>query len=461
MREKRRTYKQLTPEQKTEIVLEGIRADLWWGSGGPQGSRREFLSMAGGGLLAAAVLAACGGSESSTGSSPTISGYGVSGTGSSPTISASGAADLFAGDPSGKVNFANMTLYIDQAQDASGKVYNPSLRAFTKETGIEVRYQEVINDTAQFAAQIQSQLASGEYTGYDVIMTSRQALADQVQNDWLVPLDTAQRPNFTANAATWAKNPAWDDGNVHTMPWAGGFTGVAWNRDRVDGPLTLDDLANPDKVGTSSVDMNPSEMPEFVMVNLGIDIASSGPKEWQAAADWLMHQRDSGTVRGYYGGEYLADLTAGNLAAAMAWSGDITYASIWGGAPQLTFDFPTDGGGILWADNMAIPVGVEHPVDALELMDFYYRPEIAKLVFEWVFSLSPVDGVRELILGDATKAKSEGNTAYAKALEETARDPYSFPSNDVVAATQSFKTFENSDEQDTWDNIFFPISQGR
>ncbi len=422
--------------------------------------------MAGGGLLAATVIAACRGSESPTGSKIGASGAsgasgvsGASGIGSSPTISASGAADLFAGDPSGKVNFANLTLYIDQAKDASGKVYNPSLRAFTKGTGIEVRYLEVIDDIESFAAEIQPHLASGGYTGYDVIMTSRQALADQVQNGWLVRLDTAQRPNFTANAATWAKNPPWDDGNVYTMPWAGGFTGIAWNRDRVGGPLTLDDLANPDKVGTSGVGMNPSEMPEFVMVNLGIDIASSGPEEWQAAADWLMHQRDSGTVR-TYGGEYLDDLTAGNLAAAMAWSGDISYASIWGGWPQLSFDFPTDGGGILWADNMAIPVGVEHPVDALELMDFYYRPEIAKLLFEWVYYPSPVDGVRELILEDAAKTKSEGNPAYAKKLEATARDPYSFPSNDVVAATQSFKTFENSNEQDAWNAIFLPISQG-
>ena len=33
------------------------------------------------------------------------------------------------------------------------------------------------------------------------------------------------RPNFDANAATWAKDPAYDPGNKYSMAWQSGLTG--------------------------------------------------------------------------------------------------------------------------------------------------------------------------------------------------------------------------------------------
>src|SRR3989339_850180 len=108
------------------------------------------------------------------------------------------------------------------------------------------------------------------------------------------------------------------------MPWQGGFTGIGYDKTKVNGEITkLDDLANPDKVGTESVGMLKSDMPDFVMINLGIDPATSGPDEWKEAAAWLQKQRDSGTVRQYYDQGYIDDFVAGNTPVTMAWSGDV------------------------------------------------------------------------------------------------------------------------------------------
>jgi hypothetical protein len=42
------------------------------------------------------------------------------------------------------INFANWPLYIDYTKDKEGNRYIPSLREFTKQTGIDVNFQEAI-----------------------------------------------------------------------------------------------------------------------------------------------------------------------------------------------------------------------------------------------------------------------------------------------------------------------------
>jgi len=201
-----------------------------------------------------------------------------------------------------------------------------------------------------------------------------------------------------------------------------------------------------------------ADMPDFVMINLGIKPETSGPAEWREAGDWLLKQRDSGVVRQYYEQGYVDDLTLGNLAASMAWSGDIYYYQLWGGYPNLQFAFP-EGGAYMWTDNMMIPAGAEHPVAALSLMDFFYRPEVATMVQEWVFYISPADGTKELILEDAAAAEEEGSKGYANKLRQTAENPYLFPTDEILAQCSFGRQLESDEEKEEWDSIFEPISE--
>jgi spermidine/putrescine transport system substrate-binding protein len=140
-----------------------------------------------------------------------------------------------------------------------------------------------------------------------------------------------------------------------------------------------------------------ADMPDYVMINLGIDPVTSGPAEWQEAADWLQMQKDSGTVRQYYDQGYIDDFVAGNTPVSMAWSGDILYYKVWAGYPDFEFVIPEEGA-MQWQDNMLVPIGAPNPVGAMQLMDFVYRPEIATMITEYVLYLSPVNGVQDLIL---------------------------------------------------------------
>jgi spermidine/putrescine transport system substrate-binding protein len=199
-------------------------------------------------------------------------------------------------------------------------------------------------------------------------------------------------------------------------------------------------------------------MPDWVMINLGIDPQTSGPDDWREAAAWLQMQKDSGTVRQYYGNDYLDELKAGNLSASMGWSGDVIYSNVWLGL-EMQFVFP-EGGALLWVDNMLIPVAAQNPVGALQVMDYYYDPEVATMVTEWVQYMSPVPETKDLMLRDADAAEEDGDKGYANKLRASAESPYLYPDDEFLGRTSFGRPLETDEEAEEWDSIFLPISQG-
>ena len=418
-------------------------------------TRRNVLKGAGMGVAGfslASFLAACGGGDGG--------GTGGGGGGGGDGGGGFDIAEIYQGEAGDTVRFANWPFYMDQAKDENGQVFNPSLARFQEQTGISVEYEDVINSNEEFFGRLRPLLEAGDDSGWDIIViTNGRIFTALANNDWVYPLDPARRPNFDANAATWAKDPFYDPDNAHGMAWQSGITGIGYNPSMVNGEITkLDDLADPAKVGTGTVGMLTYDMPDFVMINLGIDPQTSGPDDWREAAAWLQMQKDSGTVRGYYGNDYLDELKAGNLTAAMAWSGDVIYSNVWLDF-EMQFVFPEDGA-LLWIDNMLIPAGAQNPVGAMQVMDYYYDPEAATMVTEWVQYMSPVPATKDLMLRDADAAQEEGSTGLANKLRASAESPYLYPDDEFLSRTSFGRPLETDDEAEEWDSIFLPISQG-
>ena len=404
-------------------------------------SRRDLIKYGGatvGTLSLASILAACGGET-------------APGSGDEP----SGATVDFGATPGDTVNFSNWPLYIDKGKLPDGSKGYPSLFAFQEETGISVNYNDEIQANDSFFGELLPQLQAEQDTGRDIIViTNGRELNALIVNGWLTELDSSLRPNFDANAATWAKNPDFDPGNKFSMAWQSGLTGLGWNTEKVSQPLTsMDDLMNPDIVGTNSVGMLKADMPDLVMINLGITPADSGPEEWQEAADWIQTLKDSGTVRTFYDQGYIDDFTAGNLAATMAWSGDVLYYKIWENGPY-EFAVP-EGGALLWIDNMLIPANSANPQGAYQLMDFVYQPEIAQLITEWVLYMSPVPAVQDLIAQHA----SEESGQYAEDLDATATSEFLWPDDALLARTPFGRNLTTDEEREEWDDIFIPLTE--
>jgi spermidine/putrescine transport system substrate-binding protein len=401
-------------------------------------TRRGALKTGGaalGALTMSQILAACGGGDSTS-------------------TAVAGPAVDFNAEPGSNVNFSNWPLYIDKAKDPdTGDRYSPSLAKFEDETGVAVTYNDEINDNAQFLGELTPSLEAGQDTGRDIIViTNGRELNQILARGWATELDPALRPNFDANAAEWAKSPPYDDGNRFTMAWQSGLTGIGYNTELVKKPITkADDLMSEEYVPPGSVGLLQADAPDFAMIQLGIDPETSGPDEWKAAAEWLTAMVAAPTFRAAYTQGYVDDLTAGNLAATMGWSGDVLYYAIWEDYP---FEFVVpEGGAVLWIDNMLIPANSANPQGAYKMMDFYYDPENAQMVTEWVLYMSPVPEVKELIAAHGDETGDED-------LIATADNPLLWPDDALLATTPFGYSITDDESAAEWDATFNPIWGG-
>jgi spermidine/putrescine transport system substrate-binding protein len=141
----------------------------------------------------------------------------------------------------------------------------------------------------------------------------------------------------------------------------------------------------------------------------------------------------------------------------MAWSGDVFYYKYLGGAPDLEFVVP-DAGGVIWATPMEIPAGAEHPRDAHFFLDFFYRPEIAAMVTDWVLYMTPVAGVQDIMRGYAEDASlPAGDRRYYETLSES---PLLFPPDDLASANLYRYKNLSEEEFETYFDLFEGVTQG-
>ena len=192
----------------------------------PRMSRRGFLRTAGvgaAGLSLSGLLAACGGTaEPSPSASPAA-------TGATGATGAVAGFDWASQAVTGTFTFANWPLYIDRAK-VDGEQVNPSLELFTQETDIDVHYVEAIQAYDAFFAKLRILLEAEQPSGYDlIVMGYPKWLPLMMANDFLIPLDHSQLPNFAANAASTYQDPAYDPGNRFSIPYMSGITGIGYD----------------------------------------------------------------------------------------------------------------------------------------------------------------------------------------------------------------------------------------
>jgi spermidine/putrescine transport system substrate-binding protein len=427
------------------------RIDPTWlrGALSPRFSRRDFLRRAGvgaGALGLSSILAACG-----------VSGEGGGGTTAGPTAGAEGSpewwADLVEAGPGDVVNFTNWPAYIDTSRDDEGNRTRPTLDAFTESTGIEVVYRADINDNAGFYAAIRPALEAGQDTGHDIIViTNGDQLTEMIALGYLTELDHSLTPNFEANVGPAHADPAYDEGNRFTMAWQSGFTGIAWNTEYVDAaPSSFMDLFNEAYSGHIGLFSNLDDAPAYAMLALGIDPETSTPEQWQQAADFLIEQRDRGILRGFFDQAYLTALENGDLWITMAWSGDVINDKLYFPDEFGTFEFATPSeGAVIWTDNMCIPKRAANPLGAIQLMDWYYQPDMAAKLTEFNAYVTPVPAGGDIVQADAEAATGEE----ADVLGQIASSPYVFPPPDLETFSYRVRT---GDEIQQWNDIFQPV----
>ncbi|MFF9073083.1 PotD/PotF family extracellular solute-binding protein [Streptomyces sp. NPDC014735] len=291
-----------------------------------------------------------------------------------------------------EVYFSNWTEYMDVTDD--GK-HRPTLEAFTKRTGIRVKYTEDINDNVEFFGKIKPQLAAGQDTGRDIICVTDWLAARVVRLGWAQRLDVSNLPHAYANLSAQFRSPDWDPGRAHSYPWAGIPAVIAYNAKatggrKVDSVTQL--LDDPKLKGRVSFLSEMRDSIGLTLLDMGKDPGSFTDADYDAAIGRIQKAVDRGQIRRFTGNDYTADLDKGDIAACVAWAGDII--QLQAGNPDIKYAIPA-AGYVISSDNLLVPVNARHKTNAEKLIDHYYEPKTAARLAAYINFVCPVDKVRD------------------------------------------------------------------
>lgn len=347
-------------------------------------SRRAVLS--GAGALGMGVLAgACGTTGSTAG-----------GAADAPVA----AADRSRTDKA--VNWANWPDYLDVDSITES---HPTLVEFEELTGIKVSYAVDIEDNAAYYAQIQSDLHLGRDIHRDIITLADWMVSQMVREGLVQKLDKAQIPNVK-NLLPILVDVGFDEGRHYSLPWQLGYTGIGYNVSKFKKlgltPLrTVDDLWQPGLKNRVIVLSEMRDTVGMIMLHQGKKPETFTSDDFADALSVLEKQLNLGQIRQVAGSSSFDSMKNGDALAVICRSGDVIQANLEARRRNLTltedlfaFVIP-EAGGLLWSDNLMIPIGSPHKENAELLMNYYYDPEVAAKVAAWVNYVTPVQGVQE------------------------------------------------------------------
>ncbi|MFF9456579.1 polyamine ABC transporter substrate-binding protein [Streptomyces flaveolus] len=327
-----------------------------------------------------------------------------------------------------EISFSNWTEYMDV--DDSGNRH-PTLDAFTRRTGIKVKYTEDINDNNEFFGKIQPQLAAGQETGRDIIVVTDWLAARMIRLGWVQKLDPSNLPHAFANLSPQFRDPDWDPGRAYSYPWQGISTVIAYNKKALDGievKSVSDLLDNPKLKGRVGFLTEMRDSVGMTLLDMGKDPARFSDDDYDAAIARLQKGVDSGQIRRFTGNDYTSDLTKGDFAACLAWAGDVVQLKA--DSPDVEFLVP-DSGYITSSDSMLIPNRARHKTNAERLIDYYYEPGPAAQLAAYINYVCPVDGVKDEL---------------AKIDEDAANNPLIIPDKAMQARSHPFRSLSAKEE---------------
>jgi spermidine/putrescine transport system substrate-binding protein len=365
-------------------------------------TRRRFVGRAGSLGLASALLAACGGVK-----------------GTAQKAAKTPTSVHHAKVPIGNWTFSNWPLYIDK------KV----LKTFDKRYGGHVKYIEDINDNDEFFGKVRQQLEQHQPIGRDIVTLTDYMAAKWVRDGYVTAIDKSNVPNF-ANLVDNLTSINYDPKRQYTLPWQSGATGIGYNPKKTGRELkSVKDLFDPKFKGRVTMLSEPYDSACTVLLGDGIDASKATIDQILGAIQKIKKANDAGQFRRFTGNDYTQDLTKGNVWVALAYSGDLV--QLQSDNPDLRFAYPEEGA-MLFTDNMMMPAHVQHPYAAETMMNFVYEPDIAAKIADYVNYISPVKGVKEVLL---------------KTDPDVANNPLIFPPDEIRAKLHPYPALSPKDER--------------
>jgi spermidine/putrescine transport system substrate-binding protein len=333
-----------------------------------------------------------------------------------------------------KLIVSNWPAYIDPIKKSTS-----TLQVFEQQTGISVSYTDDISDNSEFFAKVRNQLGACQPIGRDIMILTDWMAGRVINLGWIQPLDPKQIPNVHENLIPALRNRAWDPDLKYHAPWQSGLTGIAYNAKETAKVSSFEELlTRGDLKGRITLLSEMRDTMGFMLKVVGAEPEKFTPEQWSQAINKLDEAVGRGQVRAFTGNEYIQDLTAGNIVACEAWSGDVIQARY--DNPNIKFVSPTEGLS-LWADNMLVPNQASHTLNAEKWMNYYYEPEVAAKLAAWVNYICPVEGAQKEM---------------EKIDKSLVDNPLIFPTNDSLKDAFSFMALneeQNTQYERDWSNV--------
>lgn len=301
-----------------------------------------------------------------------------------------------------------------------GKYIDESvLKTFEKETGIRVKLEEYESPEEMYTKYKAGSIA------YDLICTSDYMVERMIDEGEANKIDFDHFSNYDQiNPDIIEAATAFDPDSTYSLPYFYGTLGILYNTSMVSAEEVDSWQILWDERYRDSIIMQNSVRDSFVppLRLLGYDINTENADELSAAADLLIAQKP--IVYAYYVDETADEMTAGNAAMALVYSGEAALAMEYN--EDLAYSIPQEGSN-LWIDSWMIPKSCRNQENAEKFLDFLCREDIADTNFSYVCYATPnlavIDGLDEETLNDATIFPPEeildNCKVYRQSTEET------------------------------------------
>lgn len=263
---------------------------------------------------------------------------------------------------------------------------------YEAETGVTIVY-----DTFESNEDMLAKLQAGA-TGYDLIFPSDYMVAQMIELGMLAEINMDNIPNFR-HISEFNRNPAYDPGNVYSVPYFFGTTGIGYNSAIVDPPpdswawLFDPEIACQYEAAGINVLNDQRELIGAALRYLGYSLNDSNVDHLNEARDLILAAKPCWKT---FSSDYIDNLfIPGEVAMGHAWNGDVYVTAE--EVDTWVYVMPKEGG-VVWQDNFVIPKTSTRQATAEHFINWLLDPQINAQNTNYIWYSSPNEAAKPYIL---------------------------------------------------------------
>lgn len=243
------------------------------------------------------------------------------------------------------------------------------LKGFEQSTGIKV-IADIYDSNETMLARMQA----GGGNQYSIVYPSDYMVEIMIEEDMLLEIDQDRVPGYADLLDQW-KDPPYDPGNQHSVPYTWGTTGLVYNTELVEKPITdwSDLWERKSELSRKMTLLNDvREVMGMALKMLGFSNSTQDPKEIEAAYRKLQELKPA--INSFTTDGWRDQMAVGDLAVAHAYSVDGIDVVLEN--PKLEYVVPASGATV-WTDTIAIPKTAPNVDAAYKWIEYSVEPQTA------------------------------------------------------------------------------------